>query len=415
MAEATDPFENPFDVEMVLLLREEAETAEKRLKAILAKDVKVEQEDATRPLVAKPVWPYVMWCVNYVNSPSEFNRKTRHRVPLSCTRESNQPDQMSNRDHSSSIDTTIDSCESKLVCEANLGNESMPNPEAIEYKSTDEPLSMDDMTDLLQRSINMLSDLQDLLSIGVEKYLIRDTGKNETDSMISEDKQTQRTLEGGETMQEMAPRTMNENENSRLEEAVEENLQLPYTDDKSTSVGYDVSLTESSEKLKPISQNKVYSKENIKTETNDVNLKCILKSEECEEVLRTRADETGPSCESDHAIPSLCDAFDYQEDATDIGGRRSLETMETKSNEKSTGIEESGQDMRVTSVDTPKQVSTFKVHHFKTELQSPVSEQSVLYNTITKWLPSISIDPLIKTERIKQLVKSLMNNTVQEL
>lgn len=357
MAEATDPEAlNPFDVEVLMLLRDETETTEKRLKAMLAKDVKVEQKDATKPLVTKPVWPYVMWhvnCLNYADSSSEFNRQTRHRVPLSYTRESNQPDQMSNRDHSSSIDTTIDSCESKLVCKANPEKESMPNTEAIDHKPI-RPLSMDDMTDLLQRSINMLSDLQDLLSIGVEKYFSKDTGKNETDSMIAEDKQTQRTLEGGERVQEMGPWTMYEkDENSRFEAAVEENLQLPYTDDKSTPVGLDVSLNESSEKVTPISQNKVYRKENIEKETNDLNLKSILKSVECEEVLRTRAAE--------------------------------------------------------------KQVSTFKVHHFKTELQSPVSAQSVLYKTITKWLPSISIDLLVKTEHIKQLVRSLMNNTVQEL
>ena len=406
------PF-NPFDAEVLMLLRAETDIVEERLKARLAKDVKVEPKDVTKPLVTKPVWPYEMWRVNYVDSPSEFNRQTRHGVPFSCTSENNQPDQMSSADHSSSLDVTIDSCESRLFREA-VDEESMPHMEEI---AATEPLGMEVMTDILQRSINMLSDLQDLLSICGEKYSpTSDSGRNETDSTTAEE--TQRIL----IQQEM-------DENSKRDTVVEENLQLPYTDDKSTPFEFDVGLKKSSENVTPVNQNKVYSEENIEKESNELSLKSIQKSDECE-VLRPRAPETGPSCESDHAVSStVFDAFGLKGDTTYSTTVKAQETMETKSDEKSSGtvkrkesqtkIEESEEDMGVMNMDkAPKQVeeiSTSKVHHFKTELQSAVSAQSVLNKTIREWLPSVSIDRLAKTEHIQQLVRSLMNNTVSEL
>lgn len=412
MAEAKHsvPF-NPFDAEVLMLLRAEAEMTQERWKARLAKDVKVEPENVTKPLVTKPVWPYEMWLVNYLDSPSEFNRQTRHGVPFNCTSENNQPDQMSNPDHTSSLNATTDSCESRLFREA-ADKESMPHMEAT---AAAEPLAMEVMTDFLQRSINMLSDLQDLLSLSVEKYSpTSDSGRNETDSTTAEE--TQRIL------QEM-------DENSKRDTVVEENLQLPYTDDKSTPFDFDVGLKKSLEKVTPVSQNKVYSEENIEKESKEPSMKSIQKSAECE-VLRPRAPETGPSCESDHAVSTVFEAFGLKEDATYtstmVGAQ---ETMETKSDEKRTGtvkckesqtkIEESEEDMGVMNMDkAPKQVeeiSTSKVHHFKTELQSAVSAQSVLDKTIREWLPSVSIDRLVKTEHIKQLVRGLMNNTVSEL
>lgn len=406
MAEAKHsvPF-NPFDAEVLMLLRAEAEMTQERWKARLAKDVKVEPENVTKPLVTKPVWPYEMWLVNYLDSPSEFNRQTRHGVPFSCTSENNQPD------HTSSLNATTDSCESRLFREA-ADKESMPHMEAT---AAAEPLAMEVMTDFLQRSINMLSDLQDLLSLSVEKYSpTSDSGRNETDSTSAEE--TQRIL------QEM-------DENSKRDTVVEENLHLPYTDDKSTPFDFDVGLKKSLEKVTPVSQNKVYIEENIEKESKEPIMKSIQKSAECE-VLRPRALETGPSCESDHAVSTVFEAFGLKEDATYTSTMvRAQETMETKSDKKRTGtvkckesqtkIEESEEDMGVMNMDkAPKQVeeiSTSKVHHFKTELQSAVSAQSVLDKTIREWLPSVSIDRLVKTEHIKQLVRSLMNNVVSEL
>lgn len=414
MAEATDPAPfDPFAVEVLLLLSEEAETAEKRLAAILAKDVKVQPQNVTKPLVTKPVWPYEMWLTNYVDSPSEFNRPTRYGLPLSCSSENSQPDHKSNRDQSSSLDTTVDSCESKSVCEESMGHTS-PHTKAI---ASTEPLSAEGITDLLQRSVNMLSDLQQLLSIGTEKYFPSDNGRNETDS--AEREQTQTTLQKN-SLQKMG-------DYSKLKAVGEEDLQLPCTDDKSFSLGFDVGLNKSSEKVAP-----VYNKENLEIETKAPNLKSIPTSVKCEDVVG--APDPGPNFQSVSVVSTVGDAaFDHKdkdkEDTTDSTRMRSEETMKTKLDENSTGIvgskgnqfniEETEQDARVTSVDkVPKQkekIGTFEVHHFKTELQSAVSTQSVLYKTVTKWLPRISIDRLVKTEPIKQLVRGLMNNTIQEL
>lgn len=414
MAEAKHslPF-NPFDAEVLMLLRDETDMVEERWKARLAKDVKVEPKNVTEPLVTKPVWPYEMWRVNYLDSPSEFSRQTRHGVPLSCTSENNQPDQLSNPDHSSSLEATNDLCESRLFREV-PDKDSMHHMEAI---AASEPLkAVEVMTDFLQRSINMLTDLQDLVSIGVEKYSLSiDSGGNETDSTTAEDTQIITSLT------EM-------DENSKRDTVVEKNLQLPqlpYTDDKSTPCDSDVGLTNSSEKVTPVSHTKVFGEESTGKE---LSLKSIQKSAECE-VLRPRVPETGLSCESDHAVATVFDALGPKEDTTHSTIVRAEETMETKSDknrigivkckESHTKIEESEEDIGDMNMDkAPKQVeevSTSKVHHFKTELQSPVSVQSVLNKTIREWLPRVGIDRLVKTERIKQLVRSLMNNTVSEL
>ena len=57
--ESALPF-NPFDAEVLMLLRDETEMVEERWKARMAKDVKVEPKNVTKPLVTKPVWPYEM-------------------------------------------------------------------------------------------------------------------------------------------------------------------------------------------------------------------------------------------------------------------------------------------------------------------------------------------------------------------
>ena len=341
--------------------------------------------------------------MNYSDSPAEFNRQTKHGVPLSYTSENNQPVQMSNPDHGSSLDATTDSCESRLFREA-ADKESMPHKEAI---AATEPLGIEVLTDILQRSINMLSDLQDLLSIGVEKYSpTSDSGKNETDTTTAEG--TQRLL------QEM-------DENGKRDTVVETNPQLP-TDDKGTPFDFDVGLKKSSEKVTPFSQNKVYSEV---IESKKLSLQSIPKSAECE-VLRPRATETGLSCGSDHAVSTVFDAFGLKEGTAHNTAARAQETMETKSDEKSTGrkesqtkIEELEENTGVMNMEkAPEQaveISISKVHHFKTELHSAVSVQSVLNQTIREWLPRVSIDRLVKTEHIKQLVRTLMDNTVSEL
>lgn len=256
----------------------------------------------------------------------------------------------------------------------------------------------------------MLSDLQDLLSITVEKFSrTSESGRNETDSTNAEETQT--------ILQET-------NESSRRDTVVEENLQLPYADDKSTPFDFDVGVKKNTENVTPVSENKVYSEEK---ESKELSLKSVQKSAECEVLI-----PTGPSCESDHAVSNAFDAFGLKEDTTYSTTARAQETMEIRSDENNTGtvegkesrtkIEESEEleeDIEVMNMDKAlkraQENSTSKAHHFKTELESAVSAQSVLNKTIREWLPRISIDQLVKTERMKQLVRSLMNNTVSEL
>ena len=417
MAEAKHsvPF-NPFDAEVLMLLHDEIETVEKRRKARLAKDVKVEPENVTEPLVTKPMWPYEIWTVNYLDSPSEFNRQTRQDVPFSYASENNQPDQILNPDHNSSSDAMTDSCEteSRLFCEA-ADKETKPRMEAIAATECPEPLAMEVAIEFLQRSMNMLSDLQDLLSITVEKFSpTSESGRNETDSSNAEETQT--------ILQET-------NESSKRDTVVEENLQLPYADDKSTPFDFDVGLKKNTENVTPVSENKVYSEEK---ESKELSLKSVQKSAECE-VLTPRVLETGASCESDHAVSIALDAFGLKEDTTYSTTEKAQEAMmEVRSDENSTGtveckesrtkieeLEELEEDMEVMNVDKAlkraQENITSKAHHFKTELESAVSVQSVLNKTIREWLPRISIDQLVKTEHMKQLVRSLMNNTVSEL
>ena len=373
---------NPFHIEALILMNEEAETCEKRLKARLAKDVNTEQKDATKPLVARPVWPYEMWCTNYVDSSWDFNPQTRHCVSLSRTSE-NQASQKANWGDCFSLDTAGNACESPLAsaCEADTSKES----------NTANAQSLDDMADIMQRAINMLSDLQNLLSVGMEKF--GDIYKSA--STIKEDEQTQATLANSDTTLMDASKPTIETVKGQTNSKVDEN-QVSYDGDvgtqQSTPLDFDMG---SNRKM------------------------------ECEVALTSETFETEESSGSNH-VQNVCDEFDCKEDTR---GNRSEGIMETKSTGKRTEtdeckegqmeIKESEQNTGDRCLDkAPKQgkvVNTFKIHHFKTELQSPVSAQSVLHNSIKKWLPNISIDESTKTERIKQFVRSLMDNTIHEL
>ena len=61
-----------------------------------------------------------------------------------------------------------------------------------------------------------------------------------------------------------------------------------------------------------------------------------------------------------------------------------------------------------------REINTPEIPHFKSELQLPVSQHSVLHNFIQKWLPRISIDEAT-SQYIRHLVRSLMDKTILEL
>jgi hypothetical protein len=166
-----------FDTEILMLMLEETEVAEERRTARLAKDVKIQPVNVNKPLVTKPAWPYDLWYTNYEDSALEFSQQKILSVPSSCTSES-QVLQISKQDDGNILDTVMDSCGNESICEAGTSKkESCSHPEG-----TTPSESLDDVTEVLQRSINMLTDLQNLLSIGVEKFFKSDSGLNETDS-----------------------------------------------------------------------------------------------------------------------------------------------------------------------------------------------------------------------------------------
>lgn len=62
-----------------------------------------------------------------------------------------------------------------------------------------------------------------------------------------------------------------------------------------------------------------------------------------------------------------------------------------------------------------QEINSSKIPHLKSELESPVSTQSFLYNSIKSWLHNACIDTCSKSDCIRQFVRSIMDVTVQEL
>jgi hypothetical protein len=227
-------------------------------------------------------------------------------------------------------------------------------------------------------------------------------------------------------------------EDSKHETLVEENCQLPGTDDKNTFLGSDMTsnsylpVNMSSEyaskgSLPSTSQDEVCKSKGIEKVTEGLNLKSISQSVECEDQLRNSTADTKESSEGD-LVPSKSDYEEGTVNNTKMGS----EGIRRKSSERSIIIgtsdckgsqirsEDTEQDMAgrgedEAQIEQGKKFNTSKICHFKTELQSPVSAQSVLYSSARKWLSNISIDQSAKTRYIKQLTRSLMENTVLEL
>lgn len=382
---------SPFDTEVLMLLLAEIETTQKRSEARLLKDVNVQLKDATKSLVTKPIWPYVPWHLNYVD---EFS--------------GNQPLQVSSRDHGNSLR----SCESE-VCEADNATDSSPSTE----KETGGLTDIEQSAPSAQKAIIELSDLLNLMSVYTEKFTRSDFGSPNADSEAKEDEQTEATQGTSET--------------SLVKENWGEETNADVVDFAKTSSRFspDSCSGDSSEEQMPNIETDAHNTEKLKTVDKPVS--CVskdLSSKVTIELERKAATETAETEESPPCIPGVHDKH-VCEDSLGNAKMRSEDTFEAKSDVQRAGVADCGesqnkmtdleQDLRGRCVDeAPKageNICTSKTPHFKPELRSPLSVQSVLYHSIRNWLPNIGIELSVKTDYVRQFVRSLMDDTVHEL
>ncbi|PFX28243.1 hypothetical protein AWC38_SpisGene7052 [Stylophora pistillata] len=414
----TSPQSSPFHIEAMILAYEEVTTSEKRLKARFLKDVKVKERDSKRPMVERPVWPYEYWRTNYTDfddleasSTRDFNPQTRRRVPLNVTSES-QASQKGDWDHFSLPETRQNEV-NPVTYEANTAK----------AESTAEH-SSEGMNNAIQRAINVLSDLQDLTSVFLKIY----SEAGEKDLTVKEGEKTQVTLaEGNPDISK--PEVMDEHQQRELAKG---NDQFPgITPDNTLSFNLksNSNTFEGSEEQRtnsPTEESNTQSKEIV---AKDLTLKNTSFPGECEVPLAEEESETEQSSEGGDTKEDLGTLDCLNKDTCINVEMRSEETLvETKiglkgkraddSKERQPTIVESEQDTRDRyinkTLECSKEISTPEIPHFKSELQVPVSQHSVLHNFIQKWLPRISIDEAT-SQYIRHLVRSLMDKTILQL
>ena len=408
---------SPFHIEAMILAYEESTTSEKRLKARFLKDVKIKERDPKQPMVARPVWPYKYWGTNYTDFDLEdsstwnFNPQTQRSVPLNATSES-QASQKGDWDHFCSLETKQNELNPPITCDANTAKESSPEH------------SLEEMNDSIQRAINQLSDLQDLASVVLKIY----SEAGEKDLTVKEGEKRQATLtEGNPDISK--PEVMDEHQ----QRETKENDQFPgITPDNTLSFnlnsnGKAFKGSEEQRSNSPTEESNRQSKEIV---AKDLTLKNTSFAGECEVPLAAEESETEQSSEGGNAKEDL-DTLDCINKDTCINEEvRSEETLvETKIGLKGKGGADDSKERQPTIVESEQdtadryvnktlkcdtEISTPEIPHFKSELQLPVSQHSVLHNFIQKWLPRISIDEAT-SKYIRHLVRSLMDETILEL
>ena len=408
---------SPFHIEAMILAYEESTTSEKRLKARFLKDVKIKERDPKQPMVARPVWPYKYWGTNYTDFDLEdsstwnFNPQTQRSVPLNATSES-QASQKGDWDHFCSLETKQNELNPPITCDANTAKE--PSPEH----------SLEEMNDSIQRAINQLSDLQDLASVVLKIY----SEAGEKDLTVKEGEKRQATLtEGNPDISK--PEVMDEHQ----QRETKENDQFPgITPDNTLSFNLNSNSkafkgSEEQRSNSPTEESNRQSKEIV---AKDLTLKNTSFAGECEVPLAAEESETEQSSEGGNAKEDL-DTLDCINKDTCINEEvRSEETLvETKIGLKGKGGADDSKERQPTIVESEQdtadryvnktlkcdtEISTPEIPHFKSELQLPVSQHSVLHNFIQKWLPRISIDEAT-SKYIRHLVRSLMDETILEL
>lgn len=391
------PFKaSPFDIEVLMLLEAETETIQKRSEKRLLKDVNVQLKDATKSLVTKPIWPYERWHLN-VDVGSGWENLSEFS--------GNQSSQVSSRDHGNSLG----SCESE-VCEADNATESSPSTD----KGTGGLSDIEQSVSLAQKAINEVLDLLNVMSVYTEKFARSDIGSPSADSVAKEGEQTEATQGTSETS--LVKENWGEETNADVADSAR----------TSSSLSPDSCSGESSEEQMPNIETDAHNAEKLKTVdkpvSKDVSSKMTI------ELQRKAATEAAETEESPPCIPGVHDKH-VCEDSSANAKVRSEDTFETKSDGQRTVIADCGesqnkmtdleQDLRGRCVDEApkagKNICTSKTPHFKPELRSPLSMQSVLYHSIRNWRPNIGIELSVKTDYVRQFVRRLMDDTVHEL
>ena len=371
---------SPFDTEVLMLLIAETETIQKRLEKRLLKDVNVQLRDATKSFFTKPIWPYVPW-----HSNVDVGRGWENLSEFS----GNQSSQVSSRDHGNSLGP----CESE-VCEAKqLAGE---------------------LAQTAQKAIIELTDLLNLMSVYTEKFAGSDVCSLSADSVAKEDEQIEATQGTSETS--LVKENWGEETNADVADSAK----------TSSSLSPDSCPGDCSEEQMPNIETDALNTEKLKTIDKPVSKD--LSSKMTIELQRKAETETVETEESPPCIPGVHDKH-ICEGSSGNARMRSEDTFETKSDGQRTDIADCGesqnkmtdleQDSRGRCADEApnagENICTSKAPHFKPELRCPLSTQSVLNHSIRNWLPDIGIELSVKTDYVRQFVRSLMDDTVHEL
>ena len=409
------PQPSPFHIEAIILAKEESTTSEKRLHARFLKDVKIKERDSKQPMVVRPVWPYEYWRTNNTDSSTwDFNPQTQLSVPLNATSES-QASQKGDWDHFSLLETKQNEL-NPVTYEANTEKEFTPEH------------SSEGVNDSIQRAINLLSDLQDLVSVAFKIY----SEAGEKDLTVNEGKnsceKTQVTLaEGNPDISK--PEVVDDHQ----QREAKGNDQFPgITPDNTLSFNLNSNSNtfKSSEEQRTNSPTEESNRQSKEIVAKDLTLKNTSFAGECEVPLAAEESETEQSSEGGNAKEDLDTLDCINKDACINVEVRSEETLvETKIGLKRKGADDSKERQPTIIVESEqdtgdrymnktlkcnKEINTPEIPHFKRELQLPVSQHSVLHNFIQKCLPRISIDEAI-SQYIRHLVRSLMDKTILEL
>lgn len=384
---------NKIEIERSLLMLAETETIKERLQVKLVKDVNIQRKYANKPLVTKPLWPYDLWQTNFEDTDSEFRRQTRLSLPVIDSSEY-QPSKIPNQDDGQSI-----------IEPENRGEGS--NSTELEVASLPEQDNIG-LTDALQISDSILSILENMLSVSIDLDKLSQA-KNDGISTESVAMETEfDSVENRDVVQTDHGYRLTVCETQTM---VDKNCQLPSTagPDRGSLDLMQCSEDASMEDFSLANQN-VF---------KEVMERSISRSEEC--MSQPKNDPSGTKLSSKSDL--MHDHFDMNRNMINTktksaeASERVIATSDCK--EHQIRVEDTDQDIvdRNKNV-VKKQDESFvmsKTHHFKTELKSPVSLKSLLYNSTKTWLPNISIDQLPQTKFIQEMASTLMNNTVVEL
>ena len=273
------------------------------------------------------MWPYEYWRTNNTDSSTwDVNPHTQRSVPLNAISES-QASQKGDWDHFSLLETKQNEL-NPATYEANTAKESSPEH------------SSDGMNDSIQRAINLLSDLQDLVSVALKIYSVvgeKDLTMNEGENNCEK---TQATL-AEENPDISKPVVMDEHQPREAKG----NDQFPgITPDNTLSFNLNshTNAFKSSEEQRTNSATEESNRKSKEIVAKDLTLKNTSFAGECEVPLAAEESETEQSSEGGNAKEDL-DTLDHINKDTCINVEvRSEETLvKTKISLKVKGADDS--------------------------------------------------------------------------